>query len=640
MTIVGNVFVIAAIIMERNLRTTGNYLVLSLAVADLMVACLVMPLGAFSEITQSWTLGTFLCDIWTSFDLLCCTASILHLLAIALDRYWAVTYVDYIHKRTPKRISFMIFMVWTVAVIVSIAPLVGWKDPDFQRRVINEKRCLISQDIGYQIFATISTFYAPLIFILLLYWKIYQVARKRIRHKPGKTITPASEANPKIIDLRNEKSLAGKRRLFVPAKGTRAEKGKKAGAGALVAAAKKNNYNNSANGGGNGGSKGAGGGGSGGGGGLLNSKARAIMGINNSSISLEENNNNNSNSTGGRRSHELVNYLAVYSPSGEHQLVNTTASSTVGRSNGNGGGGGVGGVSRGMCQSMVTLDASQLVAVAMARVESATEGVSATECCTYDQMSSTEGEKNGSIAETPSANGSEGTVGDQDTDHAHHNSASGLVEAVAAAVATSTGADKGNNGNHLPNYQIHQQQHHPPAPLSVHSSKQLNSSSGNKPRPSGMSTLSSGPSSATSSPAVTMTRLNHRPMHAITVDSYHTTSSPASTSSNYHLHTSSTSHQNAVRATKAIKESIESKRERKAAKILAIITGIFVICWLPFFITALLMPLCEACSPSMFVFSIFQWLGYINSLLNPIIYTIFSPDFRNGFRRILCGRKR
>lgn len=84
MTIVGNVFVIAAIIMERNLRTTGNYLVLSLAVADLMVACLVMPLGAFSEITQSWTLGTFLCDIWTSFDLLCCTASILHLLAIAL----------------------------------------------------------------------------------------------------------------------------------------------------------------------------------------------------------------------------------------------------------------------------------------------------------------------------------------------------------------------------------------------------------------------------------------------------------------------------------------------------------------------------------------------------------------------------
>ncbi|CAG2170404.1 unnamed protein product, partial [Oppiella nova] len=83
-TVIGNVFVIAAIFLERNLRTVGNYLVLSLAVADLMVACLVMPLGAVSEVTQQWTLGRVLCELWTSADVLCCTASILHLLAIAV----------------------------------------------------------------------------------------------------------------------------------------------------------------------------------------------------------------------------------------------------------------------------------------------------------------------------------------------------------------------------------------------------------------------------------------------------------------------------------------------------------------------------------------------------------------------------
>ena len=76
----------------------------------------------------------------------------------------------------------MIFTVWTVAAIVSIAPLFGWKDPDFNTRVEQEKRCLISQDIGYQVFATISTFYAPLIFILLLYWKIYQVSIVHASH--------------------------------------------------------------------------------------------------------------------------------------------------------------------------------------------------------------------------------------------------------------------------------------------------------------------------------------------------------------------------------------------------------------------------------------------------------------------------
>lgn len=86
------------------------------------------------------------------------------------------------------------------------------------------------------------------------------------------------------------------------------------------------------------------------------------------------------------------------------------------------------------------------------------------------------------------------------------------------------------------------------------------------------------------------------------------------------------------------RENMEQKRERKAAKTLAIITGVFVCCWLPFFVNALLMPICgEPCTPSDFVLSIMLWLGYANSLLNPIIYTIFSPDFRRAFRRLLCG---
>lgn len=46
----GNFFVIAAIILERNLQSVANYLILSLAVADLLVAVLVMPLGAVYEV--------------------------------------------------------------------------------------------------------------------------------------------------------------------------------------------------------------------------------------------------------------------------------------------------------------------------------------------------------------------------------------------------------------------------------------------------------------------------------------------------------------------------------------------------------------------------------------------------------------
>ena len=72
-TLIGNLFVIVAILVDKNLQTPANQLVLSLAVADLMVACLVMPLGAYNDIHQGWYLGKGICEFWTSADVLCCT---------------------------------------------------------------------------------------------------------------------------------------------------------------------------------------------------------------------------------------------------------------------------------------------------------------------------------------------------------------------------------------------------------------------------------------------------------------------------------------------------------------------------------------------------------------------------------------
>ena len=83
-TVIGNALVIAAILRERHLRSVGNYLVFSLALADLLVAILVMPLSAVYIVTGEWTMGAAFCDLWTVADVLCCTSSILHLLAIAV----------------------------------------------------------------------------------------------------------------------------------------------------------------------------------------------------------------------------------------------------------------------------------------------------------------------------------------------------------------------------------------------------------------------------------------------------------------------------------------------------------------------------------------------------------------------------
>jgi len=85
----------------------------------------------------------------------------------------------------------------------------------------------------------------------------------------------------------------------------------------------------------------------------------------------------------------------------------------------------------------------------------------------------------------------------------------------------------------------------------------------------------------------------------------------------------------------------EQNRERKAARTLGIITGTFVVCWLPFFILALVRPFCgDLCHYPDLLVSVIGWLGYFNSLLNPIIYTVFNPDFRLAFSKILFGRYR
>ncbi|KAH9488655.1 5-hydroxytryptamine receptor [Bulinus truncatus] len=179
--ILGNIFVITAILVERSLHGVSNYLILSLATTDLLVAVLVMPVSLINEVSVKWFLGPALCDMWVSMDVLCCTASILHLVAIAFDRYWAVSNIDYIRSRSAKQILFMVAVVWMVSICISIPPLFGWRHstdgPDISGQ------CLISQDYGYTIFSTLGAFYCPLLLMLIINFKIYRAARYRIRKK-------------------------------------------------------------------------------------------------------------------------------------------------------------------------------------------------------------------------------------------------------------------------------------------------------------------------------------------------------------------------------------------------------------------------------------------------------------------------
>ncbi|KAM3603144.1 uncharacterized protein V6R79_017234 [Siganus canaliculatus] len=191
-TTLSNAFVIATIYQSRKLHTPANFLIASLAVTDLLVSILVMPISALYTVSQTWTLGQVVCDIWLSSDITCCTASILHLCVIALDRYWAITdAVEYSKKRTPARAAGMIATAWVIAISISLPPF-------FWRQVKAEEvtSCNVNTDhIFYTIYSTFGAFYIPTLLLIALYGRIYVEARKRIlkqsHNKPGKRLTSA-----------------------------------------------------------------------------------------------------------------------------------------------------------------------------------------------------------------------------------------------------------------------------------------------------------------------------------------------------------------------------------------------------------------------------------------------------------------
>ncbi|KAH8363463.1 hypothetical protein KR084_010648 [Drosophila pseudotakahashii] len=176
-TVVGNVLVCIAVCMVRKLRRPCNYLLVSLALSDLCVALLVMPMALLYEVLEKWNFGPLLCDIWVSFDVLCCTASILNLCAISVDRYLAITKpLEYGVKRTPRRMMLCVGIVWLAAACISLPPLLilGNEHEDEEGQPI----CTVCQNFAYQIYATLGSFYIPLSVMLFVYYQIFRAARR------------------------------------------------------------------------------------------------------------------------------------------------------------------------------------------------------------------------------------------------------------------------------------------------------------------------------------------------------------------------------------------------------------------------------------------------------------------------------
>lgn len=183
-TVVGNILVVVAVLTSRALKAPQNLFLVSLATADILVATLVMPFSLANELMGYWYFGKVWCGIYLALDVLFCTSSIVHLCAISLDRYWSVTQaVEYNLKRTPKRVKGIIVLVWLISAFISSPPLMS---TDSNNDMSAQPQCEINDESWYILSSSIASFFAPCLIMVLVYIRIYQVAKTRTRNMSEK----------------------------------------------------------------------------------------------------------------------------------------------------------------------------------------------------------------------------------------------------------------------------------------------------------------------------------------------------------------------------------------------------------------------------------------------------------------------
>ncbi|VDI63946.1 dopamine D2-like receptor [Mytilus galloprovincialis] len=461
LTVFGNVLVVMSVVRERQLKTATNYFICSLAVADIMVAVVVMPPAVYLEVAQSWLLSDALCDAWVASDVMACTASILNLTAISVDRFIAVTQpIKYSKHKNSKRVFVTLALTWVISVAIAAPIALGVNYSEERKPGL----CAFFNS-DFLIYSSMGSFYIPSIIMMFLYWRIWRVLRIRAKAQKKKKAKATKTSTSKVIE--NTATINA----------TKTEPTIKTGLAKSMDNGKISTYN-------------------------TNKAPNQLLipvcddNVSNMATNTDSSERYNDDDSGQK------------SPDSADDVDEEKEAELI------------------------------INPVAVRHVEIQIDG-NGNGTCNVDTQMETETK----FSSTPSSE------------------------------------RRGKPGEFEHKCQL----------IPVNDTKPVNASRRKEKR---------------------------------TVGKY------------FHRRTS-----------RKRKEKSSSKREKKATKTLAIVLGVFLFCWVPFFTINITNAICikfksnlmenPICQQNMILVSVFVWLGYINSFLNPAIYTIFNPEFRKAFKKIL-----
>uniref|UniRef100_A0A8C1M727 Trace amine associated receptor 13e n=1 Tax=Cyprinus carpio TaxID=7962 RepID=A0A8C1M727_CYPCA len=185
-TILGNLVVIISIAHFKQLQTPTNILVMSLALADLLLVLVVMPYSMIRSVDGCWYYGDAFCLLHSTFDLFLTSVSIFHLIFIAIDRHQAVCYpLQYPTRITISVAWIMVMISWSMAALYSYGLVYSKANVEGLEEYIESIYCMGSCTLLFNALwgaiDTLVAFLLPCSVMVGLYARIFVIAKQHAR---------------------------------------------------------------------------------------------------------------------------------------------------------------------------------------------------------------------------------------------------------------------------------------------------------------------------------------------------------------------------------------------------------------------------------------------------------------------------
>ncbi|XP_072541160.1 trace amine-associated receptor 13c-like [Salminus brasiliensis] len=198
-TVCGNMVVIASIALFKQLRTPTNLIILSLAVSDLIVGGLIMPMQNVMILDTCLHYGKNLCPVFHFVSSIIGSVSLYNIVLIAIDRFFALRNPFlYVAKNMMQTMRICISCGWVCAVLYNVILYVG--NSKGERKLVCVLQCAVPANNTWGLIDIVFSFFLPCIVIISLYILVLRVA---LRH--AKAI---SDTVQKILSQRKRKSFS------------------------------------------------------------------------------------------------------------------------------------------------------------------------------------------------------------------------------------------------------------------------------------------------------------------------------------------------------------------------------------------------------------------------------------------------